>query len=314
MSEIIEKLIKEGIIKKGSDESFKYGRIPFGIPALDNLTNGGIPKKRITEIFGNFSVGKSYLASQIVANSQKQEGKAIWIDTELSWDAIWMKRCGVNTDSIDVIQPTTGEEAFEVAREYLRSGTDVIVLDSIAGLTPTVVHDEDFGYNPMAWQARFVNQSLPKLVPYLKNGSAFILVNQVRQSLGPSTIPPLPGGMAQEFFSHFMLELRRIGWIEEGIKDNKKRVGFDIQIILRKSKAGGQPFGSVTIPFKLAGGLDILESIIRTGIEQKLILQAGAWYKVNDEKIMGLNGLRQYFSEHKEQLEKLKKKLYEVQY
>ena len=166
-------------------------------------------------LYGPTNVGKSYLASQIVVNAQAVEGTAGWIDTELSWDAEWMKKCGVNTDRMVVAQPTNGEEAFEIAREMMKVGVDVIVLDSIAGLVPTTVVEEEFSYNPMAWQARFINSSLPKLLPNLKNGSSFVAINQVRSSLGPVAIDNMPGGLAQTFFAHFLLQVRRKGWIEE---------------------------------------------------------------------------------------------------
>ena len=163
--------IVEGILKKdkaqsdkkklglvrGDSTEFDYLRIPFGIPALDDLTGGGIPKKRLTLLYGSPNVGKSYLASQIVANAQKTGGASGWIDTELSWDSDWMAKCGVDTDKIVVAQPTNGEDAFTIAREMMQLGVDVIVLDSIAGLVPTTVVEEEFSYNPMAWQARFIN-------------------------------------------------------------------------------------------------------------------------------------------------------------
>jgi len=155
---------------RGDDKAFSYERIPFGIPALDKLTGGGIPKKRMTLLYGPTNVDKSYLASQIVANAQASGGSAGWIDTELSWDAEWMSKCGVDTDKIVVAQPTNGEDAFSIAREMMRVGIDVIVLDSIAGLVPTTVVEEEFSYNPMAWQARFINSSLPKLLPNLRMG------------------------------------------------------------------------------------------------------------------------------------------------
>ena len=183
----IETLLKSKNLNlmRGDSNEFSYGRIAFGIPALDTLTGGGIPKKRMTLIYGPTNVGKSYLASQVVANAQKEGGTTAWIDTELSWDSEWVTKCGIDASKVLVAQPTNGEEAMDTARELMRAGIDVIVLDSVAGLVPTAVHDEDFSYSPMAWQARFVNSSLPRLLPNLKNGSSFIAINQVRSSMGP---------------------------------------------------------------------------------------------------------------------------------
>jgi len=300
----IEQLLskKDLNLFRGDDKAFAYDRIPFGIPALDKLTGGGIPKKRMTLLYGPTNVGKSYLASQIVANAQATGGTAGWIDTELSWDASWMSKCGINTDRIVVAQPTNGEDAFTIAREMMRVGVDVIVLDSIAGLVPTVVVEEEFSYNPMAWQARFINSSLPKLLPNLKNGSAFVAINQVRSSLGPVAIDNMPGGLAQTFFAHFLLQVRRSGWIE----GHKEKVGFDMEIRLRKSKVGGESWKSAIVPFRVSGGIDILESFIREALSMGLIKRTGAWYTYGEDKAMGLNGLKAFFLENPDKIEKLK--------
>ena len=305
--EAIEQLLKNKNLnlQLGNSDSFDYGRIPFDIPALDKLTGGGIPKKRFTLIYGPTNVGKSYLASQVVVNAQKQDGIAAWIDTELSWDSEWMQKCGIDTSKIVVSQPTHGEEAFETIRSLMQSGVDVIVLDSIAGLVPTDVAEKEFGYSPMAWQARFVNSSLPKLLANLQHGSAFIAINQVRSSLGPVALDAMPGGLAQGFFAHFLMQVRRNGWIKE--KD--ANVGFDMEIRLRKTKVGGENWQSAVVPFRVAGGIDILESYIREAIEQKIITQAGAWYTYKETKAMGLNGIKKIFIETPEMFEELKNEL-----
>ena len=292
-------------IQLGDSEKFGYSRIPFNIPALDQLTGGGIPKKRMTLIYGPTNVGKSYLASQIVVNAQKEGGIAAWIDTELSWDSNWYAKCGIDTSKILVSQPTNGEEALDIVRTLMQNGVDVIVLDSIAGLVPTVVAEEEFSYNPIAWQARFVNSALPKLLPNLQYGSAFVAINQVRASMGPVALDNMPGGLAQAFFAHFLLQVRRNGWIKEG-KDN---VGFDMEIRLRKTKVGGENWKSAIVPFRVDGGIDVTESFIREGIERKLITQAGPWYSYKDQKVMGMNGIKKMFTEQANLFEELKSEL-----
>lgn len=287
----------------GNDKEFEFGRIPFGIPALDNLTGGGIPKKRMTLLYGPTNVGKSYLASQICLNSQRLGGNVGWIDTELSWDAAWVEKCGLDLDNVLVNQPSNGEEALEVCRAMMQAGVDVIVLDSIAGLVPTQVSEEAFGYNPVAWQGRFVNSALPKLLSNLKFGSALICINQVRSSLGPVSLEAMPGGLAQQFFAHSILQVRRSGWIEE----NKQRVGFDMEVRLRKSKIGGENWGSAIVPFRVDGGIDILESFIREAIEQDIIKRSGAWYTYGDEKAMGMNGIKGVFINNSKLFDSLKK-------
>ena len=292
-------------LQLGNSDSFDYGRIPFNIPALDKLTGGGIPKKRFTLIYGPTNVGKSYLASQVVVNAQKEGGLAAWIDTELSWDSDWMAKCGVDTSSILVSQPTHGEVALETIRALMDNGVDVIVLDSIAGLVPTDMAEKEFGYSPMAWQARFVNSSLPKLLAHLHHGSAFVAINQVRASLGPVALDNMPGGVAQSFFAHFLMQVRRHGWI----KENDTNVGFDMEVRLRKTKVGGENWKSAIVPFRVSGGIDVLESYIREGIAQKIISQSGAWYTYKDTKAMGLNGIKKFFLENEKAFEELKSEL-----
>jgi len=305
--EAISQLLKNDKLnlQLGDSEKFGYSRIPFNIPALDQLTGGGIPKKRMTLIYGPTNVGKSYLASQIVVNAQKEGGIAAWIDTELSWDGNWYAKCGIDISKILVSQPTNGEEALDIVRTLMQKGVDVIVLDSIAGLVPTAVVEEEFSYNPIAWQARFVNSALPKLLPNLQYGSAFVAINQVRASMGPVALDNMPGGLAQAFFAHFLLQVRRNGWIKEG-KDN---VGFDMEIRLRKTKVGGENWKSAIVPFRVDGGIDVTESFIREGIERKLITQAGPWYSYQEHKVMGMNGVKKLFLEKASLFEELKVEL-----
>ena len=305
--EVFEQLLSKKHLNlfRGNNKTFDYDKIPFGIPALDSLTGGGIPKKRLTLLYGPTNVGKSYLASQIARNAQDQGGTAGWIDTELSWDADWVDRCGLDTAKILVAQPTNGEEALDIVREMLIAGVDVVVLDSIAGLVPTTVAEEEFSYNPMAWQARFINYSYPKLLPHLRHGSALVAINQVRSSLGPVAIDNMPGGLAQTFFAHFLLQVRRNGWIEE----NKQRVGFDMEVRLRKTKVGGENWSNAVVPFRVSGGIDVLESFIREGLDRGLITRAGAWYNYKEHKSMGLNGLKQFFMDNPEKIEELQKEV-----
>lgn len=301
---IIDELLKNKKLNlfRGDDKEFDYSKIPFDIPALDRLTAGGIAKKRLTLIYGPTNVGKSYLASQICANVLNAGGKAAWIDTELSWDSAWMERCGIDTTKIIVGQPESGEEALEAVRTLLDASFDVVVLDSIAGLVPHKNLDEDFSFNPMAWQARFVNSSLPKILPSLSNGGALVAINQVRSSIGPVALDNMPGGLAQSFFAHALMQVRRKGWIE----DNGSKVGFDMEVRLRKTKIGGENWSSALVPFRVDGGIDVLESYIREAIGKKLITQAGPWYTYKEQKYMGLNGIKKLFLEDDVLREELK--------
>ena len=304
--DIVQNLLKDdklGLVR-GNSSNFSFTRIPFGIPALDKLTGGGIPKKRMTMLYGPTNVGKSYLASQVVARAQEAGGVAAWIDTELSWDIDWSAKCGIDVENILVSQPSSGEKALETVRKLMDAKVDVIGLDSIAGLVPEAVMEEGFDYNPMAWQARFINTSLPRILAHLKECSAFVAINQVRSSMGPVALDAMPGGMAQTFFSHFLLQVRRKGWIEEG-KD-KQKVGFDMEVRLRKTKVGGENWKSAVIPFRVEGGIDVTESFIREALEMGIVTKAGPWYSYQSAKVMGMNGLKNYFLENPLALDELK--------
>ena len=289
----------------GDDPSLEYGRLPFNIPPLDKLTGGGIPRKRMSIVFGPTGCGKSYLTSQIAKGVIESGGKVAWIDTEMSWDADWLEKCGVPAASIGVVQPKNGEEAFEVARNALRGGVDLVVLDSMAGLVPKAVNDEDFSYNPMAWQARFCNRSLPRLVNELGNGSAFILINQQRSSIGPVALGQLVGGEGQKYFAHFMLKVTREQWLNVSSSD-KTRLGFDIRTTLVKSKVDAEHFSHAIVPFKMEGGIDILETYIREALDKGLLKQGGAWYTWGEERMQGMNNVKKYFMENENEQEILK--------
>jgi len=227
----------------------------------------------------------------------------------MSWDPDWVKKCGVDTDLVAVHQSYTGETAMDTAVYLLDKGVPVVVLDSIAGLVPASVMDEKFGYNPMAWQARFINSALPKLMGHLKHGSALIIINQNRSSMGPVALDNMPGGIGQTYFAHMILQVRRDGWIEE----DKQKIGFDMKISMKKTKVGGEAWDDVIVPFKVVGGFDIMELVIRKAIEVGLIEKSGAWYKFKGQTTQGINGLRTYFKAAKEELDKLKEEVFGVE-
>ena len=306
----IDDLLKkyEGVLFKGNSDELYYERIPFNITALDALTGGGIPRRRITMLMGQSNAGKSYLASQAVVSVQKSGGNVFWIDNEISWDANWMEKCGVDVDNIHVAQPFTGEACFDMISDIMQTGlADIIVLDSLAGIVPAaVMEQEDFGYSPMAYQARFINQSLPRLMPYLKHGTAVVLINQTRETIGAApALSNLPGGKGQVFFSHLILRLRRSGWITEG----NDRVGFDVEIKNEKTKSGGFSQQSCIIPFKFDGGIDVVESDIREAIAAGFITRAGAWYQLpSGIKVMGMGGLKNHYCDKLEELSNMSKR------
>ena len=292
-------------LKLASDTDFDYTRIPFNIPTLDELLGGGVPKKRFTIFEGPTNCGKSYLASQLVRSVQESGGIAGWIDTEMTLDKAWMTECGVDINKLVVYQGSTGEKAFEATRKLMQAGIDLAVIDSLAGVVPSNVLNEGFDYNPMAWQARFINQSMPRLVDELHHGTALVAINQVRSSMGPVSLDTMPGGMAQVFFAHMILQVRRAGWIEEG----GKKSGFDMKVVVKKTKVSSEAFDEVTIPFRLSGGIDAMEIDLREAIEFKVIKKSGGWLKYGDKSHMGMNGIKAWFKENPKRFEEMKNEL-----
>lgn len=290
-----------------SDKEFKFDRIPFGIPQLDKLTGGGIPKKRFTLLTGQPSGGKSYLAMKAVESVQKSGGTAVWIDTEMSLDESWFRKCGVDPSLLLAAQPESGEAAIEIARAVMEAGVDLVVIDSIAGLVPTA-ELQDFDKNPMGWLARFVNGSLSRLISRLKHGSALVCINQQRSSIGPVAMKEMPGGKGQVYWNHMMLEVRRSGWIED--KKTKVKEGFDMEVTLKKNKTSADHWSKVVVPFRVDGGIDIMESYMREGLAYGYIKQSGAWYEYVGNKVMGLNGLKALLRDEQPKLgEKLKEQV-----
>jgi RecA/RadA recombinase len=186
----------------------------------------------------------------------------------------------------------------------MQQGVGVIILDSIAGLVPTAVMEpektkkpeDEFAYNPMAWQARFINTSLPRLLPNLQSGSAFVAINQLRSGIGNVHLDTMPGGLAQTFFAHFLLQVRREGWLEDKTGGNK--VGFDMEVRLRKTKVGGENWRSAIVPFRVEGGIDVMESYMRDALASNLISKSGSWYTYKDSRAQGMNGLKALLKEN----------------
>ena len=294
--QIMERLLKgsKTNLVSGTDDSLKFERIPFGVPSLDKMCGGGVPTKRMTLLTGQTNGGKTFLAMMLAKQVIESGGLVGWADSEMTWDEEWARRNGVDPNFVMVEQAGTGEESLNAVKYLLESGdVDLVVLDSVAGLVPEAVDNEEFGYNPISWQARFFNSSLPKLIKRMRHGAAFVVINQVRSSMGPVALTQMPGGMGQQFFNHMMLEVHRRGWIEEG----DKKVGFEMEVRLRKSKVKAEAWEKVKVPFRVDGGIDIMEVYIKEMIDAGLIKKSAAWYAIEgvEKKAQGINGVKEVF-------------------
>jgi recombination protein RecA len=305
--EIFESLLNDKKVKatRGDDVSFEYGKIPFNIPQLDKITNGGIPRKRFTLLFGGFSSGKSYIAAQLCKSVQQNGGVPVWVDLEKSWDSKWMENCGLNTSEMILYNPDTSEEAFKAIRNSLQTGADIVVIDSVAGLVPSDIftNEQGIGYSPIGWQSRTWNQMLMRLIPELKHGGALVAVNQTRGTMGNvQLMDTMPGGEGQKYFTHCCMHFTRGSWIlKQGANKPAKmsdRIGFEINVRLLKDKFGGEKFEEAIVPFKHKGGIDIVETYIRMALEENLIKQSGAWYYYKDGKFQGIAKVVDWFKEN----------------
>jgi recombination protein RecA len=297
----IERQFGKGSVMRMGDE----GAIPdieavsTGSLNLDiALGIGGLPKGRVVEIYGPESSGKTTLTLHVIAEMQKTGGTAAFVDAEHALDPIYAEKLGVDIDELLVSQPDTGEQALEITDMLVRSGAvDVVVVDSVAALTPKAEIEGDMGDSHMGLQARLMSQALRKLTGNIKRSNTLVIfINQIRMKIGVMFGSPetTTGGNALKFYSSVRLDIRRIGAIKKG----DEIVGNETKVKVVKNK--------VSPPFKLANfeilygeGISREGELIDLGVEHKLIEKAGAWYSYNGDKIgQGKEKVRQFLKEN----------------
>lgn len=287
----LDSLMEEGLILKGDDESLSVQRIPIGIPELDEILNGGIPRRRITIITGPYSSGKSFLTQLLMKNALENGLSVAYIDTEQTYDPEWWGQVGLPLDELLVSQPPIGEKAIDIAVALTEAEIDIIVIDSLAALIPHEEAEEEAGKRFIGLQARLIGRMFRMLLS-AKHNSAIVCTNQLRDSIGgPFPTDTMPGGQAIGFFSSLILRTQRIDWIEE----KEIRIGFQMRVVCRKSKVG-QPFKECVLPFLFRGKIDELSMLLDRALEQDLITQKGPYYYIhfgeyNGENVMGRNTL-----------------------
>jgi recombination protein RecA len=283
----IDKQFGQGsIVRLGSENSnLKIASISTGSMNLDiALGVNGIPKGRITEIFGAESSGKSTLSYHIIANSQKEGGVAAYIDTEHALDPSYAFRCGVDLNDLLVSQPNGGEEALEICEYLVRSGAvDVVVLDSVAALVPKAELEGDMGDSHIGLQARLMSQALRKLTPVISGSNcAVIFINQLREKIGVMFGSPetTPGGRALKFYSSVRIDLRRI----ETIKVGTQAVGNRVRARILKNKVA-PPFRTAEFEIVYNEGISKEADMIQLGVEHEVITKSGAFYSYGDTRL-----------------------------
>lgn len=280
--EKLDKLLRKGIVRKGDDPALGIEFISWGIGELDAICGGGVPRGRLTVLVGEYSSGKTFLLQTLTAHAQKEGLSIVYVDTEKAYDPRWWERVGVETKDLAVVRPTSGEEASDIIAQLVRDNTDLVLVDSVAGLVPSSMLESDTEQTFIGLQARLVQRLVGKVV-LASSRSAVVMTNQLRSTLAPGPQDNMPGGMALRYFAHLVLRVSREGWItEEG-----DRVGFYIRVTCRKNKVGSMG-GSCLLPFYFRGEIDTRALLVERAIEAEVIRQSGPWYELpGGEKVMG---------------------------
>lgn len=309
--EKIEKNYGKGAVMKLGDKSAEaVDVIPTGSINLDvALGVGGFPKGRIIEIFGPESSGKTTLAIHAIAECQKSGGIAAFIDAEHAFDSFYAKKLGVNIDDLLVSQPDNGEQALEIADNLIRSGAiDIIVVDSVAALTPKSEIDGEMGDSKVGLQARLMSQAMRKLTSTIsKTNCCCIFINQLREKIGVMFGNPetTTGGNALKFYSSVRVDIRRT----QAIKDGDQPVGNRVKVKIVKNKVA-PPFRTCEFDLMFGEGISRLGEIIDLGVEYGIIKKSGSWFSYGDSKLaQGRESLKQTLRDNPELCDELESKI-----
>jgi recombination protein RecA len=308
----IEKEFGEGaIMALGSSKTAKIEGIPTGSLSLDIALGGqGIPRGRIVEVFGPESSGKSTLALHIVAQAQRLNGIAAYIDAEHALDPSWAKKLGVQLENLLVSQPSSGEEAMHITEMLLKSNAvDVIVVDSVAALVPKKELEGEIGDSHVGLQARLMSQSLRKLTGVIsKSKTCAIFINQLREKIGVMFGSPetTPGGRALKFYSSCRIDMRKIGTLKEG---EDVVVGQRCKAKIVKNKVA-PPFRSAEFDMMHNNGISFEADVLDLALNYKVVARVGAWFRYGDLQLgQGREKAVAYVREHAELLAELKEKV-----
>ena len=308
----IERQFGKGSVMRLGDEGAMPGieAVSTGSLALDiALGIGGLPRGRVVEIYGPESSGKTTLTLHAIAEMQKIGGTAAFIDAEHALDPAYAEKLGVNIDDLLVSQPDTGEQALEITDMLVRSGAvDVVVIDSVAALTPKAEIEGDMGDSHMGLQARLMSQALRKLTANIKRSNTLVIfINQIRMKIGVMFGSPetTTGGNALKFYSSVRLDIRRIGAIKKG----DEVVGNETKVKVVKNKVA-PPFKIVNFEILYGEGISHEGELIAMGVEHNLIDKAGAWYSYNGDRIgQGKEKVRDFLKQNPDIANEIEAKL-----
>src|SRR5690554_4738301 len=288
-------------MKMGEKGAMQIETVPTGALALDlALGVGGLPRGRVTEIYGPESSGKSTLAMHVVAEAQRMSGICAYVDAEHAMDPVYARAIGVDVDELLISQPDTGEQALEIADMLVRSGAiDVVVVDSVAALTPRAEIEGEMGDSHVGLQARLMSQALRKLTANLNRSRTIaIFINQLREKIGVMFGSPetTPGGRALKFYASVRLDIRRI----ESIKDGVEIVGNRTRVKVVKNKCA-PPFKQAEFDIMYGKGISREGSLLDIGVDLGLVKKSGAWYTYEGEQLgQGRENAKQFLLDHPE--------------
>ena len=310
MSKIEKDYGKGSIMKLGDDNIEKVDVIPTGSIGLNAaLGVGGYPKGRIIEIYGPESSGKTTLAIHAIAEAQKQGGIAAFIDAEHAFDRFYAAKLGVDVNSLLISQPDNGEQALEIADQLIRSSAvDIIVIDSVAALTPKKEIEGEMGDNVVGLQARLMSQALRKMTSTIsKTSTTCIFINQLREKIGVMFGNPetTTGGNALKFYSSVRLDIRRV----TSIKDGDEVIGNQVRVKIIKNKVA-PPFRKAEFEITFGEGISKTGEIVDLGVEYGIISKSGSWFSYNDTRLaQGRDAVKKVIKDNPELADEIEAKI-----
>lgn len=316
LSQIEHSFGKGAIMKMGEAQKIAVETIPTGSISLDIALGGGVPRGRVVEIFGPESSGKTTLTLHIIAEAQKKGGQVAFVDAEHALDPEYAKKIGVDVENLLISQPDSGEQALEITETLVRSNAiDVIVVDSVAALTPKAEIEGDMGDSHMGLQARLMSQALRKLTSAIsRSKTCVIFINQIRMKIGVMFGNPetTTGGQALKFYSSVRMDIRSIGKIEDGTGDDKKIMGNRVRVKIVKNKIA-PPFRTAEFDILYNRGISYTGDLIDLAAKYEVAHKSGAFYTYNDIKLgQGRENAKSFLEANQKVLKDLEKDVHEI--